>query len=206
MEDYGVNKEKILPFGIPIRKDFGEVLDREELLSKLGFENKKIILVMGGGLGLGKIYNIVKAIDGYMENVQIIAIAGRNDRLESTLKNLSTRNRLYVYGFVNNMHELMEMSDCIITKPGGVSTSEILSKEKPLVIFSPLPGQEYENVEFLLNSGAAVTTSDVKKIPILIDQMFSSEVRMKCRKQLVGLLKKPHSAYNIVQFLENKII
>lgn len=204
MENFGVNREKVLPFGIPIKKEFGETHTKEQLLVKLGFEDKKTILVMGGGLGLGEINNIVKAIDNYMDNVQIVAIAGRNQRLEAKLKSLSTQNRLFVLGFVNNIHELMELSDCIITKPGGVSTAEILSREKPLVIFSPLPGQEYENAEFLLNSGAAVTTSDVKKIPILIDQIFSSEVRMKCIKEMTGVLKKTHSASNIVHFLEDK--
>lgn len=204
MEDLGVPKEKVLPFGIPIKKEFGEPHNREEILAKLGFEDKKSILVMGGGLGLGGINNIVKSIDNYMEDIQIIAIAGRNNRLETKLKDLSTRNRLEVYGFVNNMHEIMEMSDCIITKPGGVSVSEILSREKPLVIFSPLPGQEYENVEFLLNSGAAVTVSDVKKIPVLIKQILSSEIRKKCFKELSGLVKKPHSAYDIVHFLTER--
>ena len=204
IENFGVAKEKVLPFGIPIKKEFCELHTREELLMKLGFENRKSILVMGGGLGLGGINGIVKAIDDYMENVQIIAIAGRNNRLETKLKSLSTKNKLMVYGFVNNIHELIELSDCIITKPGGVSVSEVLSREKPLVIFSPLPGQEYENAEFLLNSGAAVTTSDVKKIPVLINQIFNSEIRMRCFKELAGLLKKPESAYNIVRFLEDK--
>jgi processive 1,2-diacylglycerol beta-glucosyltransferase len=204
MEDLGVSGEKVLPLGIPIKREFAEVHKREELLTTLGFEDKKSILVMGGGLGLGEINNIVKAIDNYMDDVQIIAIAGRNHRLETKLKSLSTKNKLLVFGFVDNIHELMELSDCIITKPGGVSTAEILSREKPLVIFSPLPGQEYENAEFLLNSGASVATSDVKKIPVLIDQIFSSETRMKCFKEMTGLLKKPHSTYNIVHFLEDK--
>jgi len=204
MENLGVNIEKALPFGIPIKKEFSEVHNRKELLDKLKLEDKKSILVMGGGLGLGEINDIVKAIDSYMNNAQIIAIAGRNNRLEAKLKSLSTKNKLVVYGFINNIHELMELSDCIVTKPGGVSTAEILSKEKPLVIFSPLPGQEYENAEFLLNSGASVATSDVNKIPILIDQILSSQVRMKCIKEMTGLLKKPHSTYNIVHFLENK--
>ncbi|HYE83684.1 MAG TPA: glycosyltransferase [Clostridia bacterium] len=204
MENFGVSRVKVLPLGIPIKREFTEVHKREELLLKLGFEDKNSILVMGGGLGLGEINNIVKAIDNYMDDIQIIAIAGRNHRLESKLKSLSTKNKLVVYGFVNNIHELMEVSDCVITKPGGVSTAEILSREKPLVIFSPLPGQEYENAEFLLNSGAAVATSDVKKIPILIDQIFSSEVRMKCFREMTGILKKPDSAYNIVHFLGDR--
>jgi processive 1,2-diacylglycerol beta-glucosyltransferase len=204
MKGFGVPKEKVLPFGIPIKKEFCGSYNREELLTKLGLENKKSILVMGGGLGLGGINSIVKSIDGFMENIQIIAVAGRNNRLETKLKDLSTKNRLEVYGFVNNMHELMELSDCIISKPGGVSVSEILSREKPLVIFSPLPGQEYENAEFILNSGVAVTTSDVKKIPFLINQIFSSEIRMKCFKELARLLKKPYSARNIVRYLTEK--
>jgi len=204
MENFGVSKEKVLAFGIPIKKEFSEVHSRKELLDKLKLEDKKSILVMGGGLGLGEINNIVRAIDSYMNDVQIIAIAGRNNRLETKLKNLSTKNKLVVYGFVNNIHDIMELSDCIVTKPGGVSTAEILCKEKPLVIFSPLPGQEYENAEFLLNSGASVATSDVKKIPILINQIFSSQVRTKCIKEMTGLLKKPHSTYNIVHFIENK--
>jgi processive 1,2-diacylglycerol beta-glucosyltransferase len=204
MEDFGVSREKVLPFGIPIRHEFSEGYKREDLLRTLGYEDKQTILVMGGGLGLGKINNIVKAIDNYMDNIQIIAIAGRNNRLETKLKSLTTKNKLMVYGFINNIHELMDLSDCIITKPGGVSTAEILCREKPLVIFSPLPGQEYENAEFLLNSGASVTTSDVKKIPVLIDQILSSEVRMKCFKEMSGLLKKPQATYDLVRFLTDK--
>lgn len=206
IESFGVSKEKVLPFGIPIKKEFAEMHKRENLLAKLGFEDKKSILVMGGGLGLGEINNIVKSIDKHMDNIQIIAIAGRNHRLETKLKSLSTKNKLVVYGFVNNIHELMEVSDCIITKPGGVSTAEILSREKPLVIFSPLPGQEYENTEFLLNSGAAVATSDVFKIPVLIEQIFSSEIRLRCFREMTRTLKKPNATYNIVNFLNEKYI
>jgi len=204
MEKFGVSRDKILPFGIPIKREFSEVLSRSSILGKLGLEDMKTVLVMGGGLGLGQISNIVKALDNNMTDVQIIAVAGRNQRLETKLKGLTTRNKLHVYGFVNNIHELMEVTDCIITKPGGVTTAEILAKQKPLVIFSPLPGQEYENAEFLLNSGAAVTTSDVSKIPVLINQIFSSPVRMRCFTDMTGILKKPNAAKDLVEFLQKR--
>jgi processive 1,2-diacylglycerol beta-glucosyltransferase len=139
-----------------------------------------------------------------MMDVQIIAVAGRNLRLESKLKSLDTINKLVVYGFINNIHELMEVSDCIITKPGGVTTAEILCKQKPLVIFSPLPGQENENAEFLLNSGAAVATSDVNKIPVLINQIFSSQTRLRCFRDMTGELKKPDASAKLVKFLTAK--
>ncbi|MGE5630999.1 MAG: MGDG synthase family glycosyltransferase [Caulobacteraceae bacterium] len=204
LENFGVDTNKILPFGIPIKPEFSEVLSRDAILEKLQLENNKTVLVMGGGLGLGQITNIVKELDNSMYDVQIIAVAGRNHRLESRLKSLNTVNKLVVYGFINNIHELMEISDCVITKPGGVTTAEILCKQKPLVIFSPLPGQENENAEFLLNSGAAVTTSDVNKIPVLINQIFNSQTRMRCFKDMTGELKKPDAASTLVKFLTEK--
>jgi processive 1,2-diacylglycerol beta-glucosyltransferase len=204
MESYGVNSSKILPYGIPIRKEFDEHISLADVQQTYDLENRKTVLVMGGGLGLGEIYNIVLELDKKLENVQIIAVAGRNNRLEQKLKSMSTRNKLAVFGFVSNIHELMEAADCIITKPGGVTTAEILCKQKPLVIFSPLPGQEYENAEFLLNSGVAVATSEVKKIPVLINQILNFDIRMKSIKDITGYLKKPNAAADTVKFIIDK--
>nr|WP_303740802.1 glycosyltransferase [Lutispora saccharofermentans] len=156
---------------------------------------------MGGGLGLGSINRIVKELDKKLSNIQIIAVAGRNERLEVKLKNLDTKNHLVVYGFASNMHELIEVSDLVITKPGGVTTAEVLSREKPLIIFSPIPGQESDNAEFLLNSGVAATSSDVMKIPPLINQILNHEVRIESMKKLSACLKKPYSAADIVNFV-----
>ncbi|MGB7605074.1 MAG: glycosyltransferase [Lutisporaceae bacterium] len=201
MEDFGVESSKILPLGIPIRKEFNQNIDKETVNQKYNLNNKKTVLVMGGGLGLGKIYNIVSALDKKLQNVQIIAVAGRNTRLEQKLNSMTTNNKLVVFGFINDIHELMEVADCIITKPGGVTTAEILSKQKPLIIFSPLPGQEYENAEFLLNTGVAVATSEVKKIPVLINQMLNFDVRLKSIHEVTGYLKKPNAASDIVKFI-----
>jgi processive 1,2-diacylglycerol beta-glucosyltransferase len=204
MENYGVSSNKILPFGIPVKKEFAEHVNLSSVQQKYDLENKKTVLVMGGGLGLGEIYNLVLQLDKHLDNVQIIAVAGRNNRLEQKLKSMTTKNKLVVFGFVNTVYELMEASDCIITKPGGVTTAEVLCKQKPLVIFSPLPGQEYENAEFLLNSGVAVATSEVNKIPVLINQMLNFDIRMKSIKDISGYLKKPNAAADTVQFIFDK--
>lgn len=204
MENYGVNNSKILPFGIPVKKEFSESVNIDCVRETYGLEDKKTVMVMGGGLGLGEIYDLVQELDMKLEDVQIIAVAGRNNRLEQKLKSMTTRNKLVVFGFVNNVYELMEAADCIITKPGGVTTAEVLCKQKPLVIFSPLPGQEYENAEFLLNSGVAVATSEVKKIPVLINQILNFELRMKSIKDISGYLKKPSAAADTVQFIIDK--
>ena len=201
MENYGVSQNKILPFGIPIRKEFCESVDLQYVREKYMLSDKKTVLVMGGGLGLGEIYNIVSELDSQLENVQIIAVAGRNNRLEQKLNSMNTRNRLVVFGFVDTIYELMEAADCIITKPGGVTTAEVLCKQKPLVIFSPLPGQEYENAEFLLNSGVAVATSEVKKIPVLINQILNFDLRLKSIRDISGYLKKENASADMADFI-----
>jgi processive 1,2-diacylglycerol beta-glucosyltransferase len=203
LENYGVSKSKILPLGIPIRKEFSETVDLAYVQKKYKLADKKTVLVMGGGLGLGEIYNIVSELDRQLEDMQIIAVAGRNNRLEQKLNSMNTKNKLIVFGFVDTIYELMEAADCIITKPGGVTTAEVLCKQKPLVIFSPLPGQEYENAEFLLNSGVAAATSEVKKIPVLIHQMLNFELRMKSIRDISGYLKKEKAAADMVDFILN---
>ncbi|SHJ12251.1 MGDG synthase family glycosyltransferase [Lutispora thermophila] len=201
MENFGVSSDKVLPFGIPIRREFSLTLDRTDILQKLKLQDKRTILVMGGGLGLGSINRIVKELDRKLKNIQIIAIAGHNEKLENKLKSLDTKNDLVVYGFINNIHELIEVSDIIITKPGGVTVAEVLSREKPLIIFSPIPGQESDNAEFLLNNGVAATTSDIEKIPLLINQILNNEIRIDSMKKLSAYLKKPYSAKNIIDFV-----
>ena len=201
MEEYSIPKEKILAFGIPIKEAFSYELNKHEIIEKLNLFNKRTILVMGGGLGLGEINSIVKELDSKFDNIQIIAVAGKNTRLENKLKKYKSKNKLIVFGFVSNMNELLEVSDCVISKPGGVSTAEILAKKKPLIIFAPLPGQESENTEFLLNFGVAVTTPEVKKIPLMIKQIFNFDARLQSIKDLSNLLQKPYSAIDTANFL-----
>ncbi|HHY78066.1 MAG TPA: galactosyldiacylglycerol synthase [Clostridiales bacterium] len=205
MKDFGIPQDKILPFGIPVRKEFSCDLNKDELIDKLNLKNIKTVIVMGGGLGLGSINKIVKEIDKKFDDIQIIAVAGRNKKLEMKLRNLDTKNNLIVYGFIDNIHELIEVSDIVITKPGGVTIAEVLCREKPIIIFSPIPGQESDNAEFLLNNGVAATTSEVTKIPQLINQILDNDIRKESMRKLSAYLKKPYSAKNLAEFVINNI-
>lgn len=199
---YDVNIKKVLPFGIPIKPEFSMELDKKEILTKLKLKDKTSVLVMGGGLGLGSINGIVKEIDEKIDNIQIIAITGRNKRLESGLRNIIAKNDLVIYGFIPNVHELIEISDFIISKPGGVTCAEIITKEKPLIIYSPLPGQESDNADFLLNYGVAVKASSISKIPDLISNLLSLDLKIKSIKEISAFLKKPNAAKDIISFVE----
>ena len=199
--EFGIKPEKILPFGIPIRKEFSDKLDKDEIRKRLKLSDKKTLLIMGGGLGLGQISKAVTKTDAILDDIQIIAIAGKNPKLEKKLRDLKLKNDFKVYGFVRNIYELMEISDCVITKPGGITSAEILAKKKPLIIFSPLPGHEFENTEFLMNSGTALTTDNISRIPILVKQLFKSKNRLHCIEKMAEEMAKPNATVELVDYL-----
>ena len=200
--DYDVSINKVLPFGIPIKPEFSIPLDKNEIINRLALKDKKSILVMGGGLGLGAISGIVNEIDSKFSDIQILAITGKNKKLETSLKTIKPKNDLIIYGFVPNIHELIEISDFIISKPGGVTCAEIISKEKPLIIYSPLPGQESDNADFLLNYGVAVKASSINKIHYLINNVLNLDLKISSIKSVSSFLKKPHAADDIVDFIK----
>jgi len=199
--EFGIAPTRILPFGIPIRKEFSMKCDGDEIRQRLKLSSKKTILVMGGGLGLGEISKVVTKTDAMLEDIQIIAVAGKNPKLEKKLRALKLKNDFKVYGFASNIHELMEISDCVISKPGGITSAEILAKKKPLIIFSPLPGQEFENTEFLMNSGTALNTDNLNRIPILVKQLFTSKKRLNCIQEMAEEVARPNAANEVVDYL-----
>ena len=106
-----------------------------------------------------------------------------------------------VYAFVSNMDELMEVSDVMVTKSGGLTSSEAMAKDLPMVITSAIPGQEARNSRFLVDSGAAIKAGSVRKAKEAIIDIFSSKGRMDELKKRVGEVKKPNSSLDIARFI-----
>lgn len=204
IELHGVKSNQILPFGIPIKPDFSIKLNKKDILDKLSIKDKTTILVMGGGLGLGSIFRIVNELDNSYRNIQILVITGHNYALYKKLKSIKTVNELKIFGFIPNVHELMEICDCIITKPGGVTCAEIFSKSKPLIIYSPFPGQESDNTSYLLNYGVAVIAHDVKAISHLINMVLNAEMKKESIKKFSAYLYKPNAVADLVKFTTKK--
>lgn len=200
---FNINPAKILGTGIPIRSQFAKAQDKQEARKALNIAKKTTLLVMGGGWGLGRIELITKELLKH-EEFQVLVVAGTNKELKNSL--LSIRNeRLKVFGFVENMVQVMSASDLIISKPGGVTIAEILAVGKPLVIYSSLPGQEDRNTEYLLNRGAAIR---VQKIEMLIPEILSfwhSPLRRKIMEEISRELGKPNSSKMIWEDIRNLI-
>lgn len=156
----GIPGKKLMALGIPIHSKFEQDIPKEEARKILGLEqSSKVVLVMGGGLGLGFGPDDMAKILDVGRDVHVMIVCGSSKKLFrkfSSYKEKNCTNRIIVYGFVDNVHVLMSAADIFISKPGGLSVTEAFSKKLPMIIVNPLAGQEERNSEFLLNCGLAM--------------------------------------------------
>ena len=198
----GYEKEQIKPFGIPIRKKFAKKLEKSEARKLLGIDEKFTIMMMMGSMGYGDdIFDIVKSIDSMKDDLQVIVVCGNNKKMKRRLSNMSFSHNVISLGFVDNVDVLMDCADCIVTKPGGLSTSEALAKELPIIMLDPIPGQEDRNKEFMLNNGIALNISKTLRVEEAIYQLKNLDYRIETLKENMKHIRKPESTKNLCEFL-----
>jgi processive 1,2-diacylglycerol beta-glucosyltransferase len=201
----GVPAEKIRVFGIPIRYNFAEKLDKAGVCRKLGLDpHIPSVLIMGGGQGLGKIKEAVKALLASSEALQLIVVAGANQKLYKWLTKASAKKgskKILAYDYASNIDELMEAASLIVTKPGGMTTSECLAKGLPMVIITPLPGQEARNTDFLLEKGVGVYVHDIRDLAEEVELLLKSPEKLKAMSQAAYESGRPHAADDIARLV-----
>lgn len=187
-------------FGIPVDEKFNRPCDRNALCTKLAVENTFTALIMGGGLGLGNITETLNYLFAYDVDIQLLVITGKNEALYHYLSKIDRPN-LKVFGFVNNIDEFMSVSDLIITKPGGITVTESLNKELPILVTWNLPGQEERNTEFILNNGIGMVGTSPNSLISCINLLREDKEKYNVFKQNMARLKKPNATKDIVEFL-----
>lgn len=200
----GIPAHTIYPYGIPISSSFLQKKDRNSILKEFRLDNKLTILVMGGTLGFGQIKDTFKSLVSSSKDLQIIAITGKNIKLKRQLENYSlyTNKKIKILSYTENVSELMDISDILITKPGGMTVSEALIKELPMFIISPIPGQETGNANFLVNNGAAIRLYPNYDIEDALYQIVDNPLRIKQMKEMSRYLAKPDASKDILSLLE----
>ena len=204
----GFRDEQVLPFGIPIHPKFSETMSKADARRFLGIdEHLTTFLIMGGSMGYGNMAENVRKIDALDagRDFQLIVVCGNNAEMKREIDEIAKKARhpMLVTGFVKTIPQMMDAADCIITKPGGLTTSEALAKHLPMIIANPIPGQEERNAEFLLNNGCAMATSKTCPIDECIYQLLKSDVRLPSMRDCISAISKPGSAETLAQFLED---
>lgn len=205
----GVNKDKIHVTGIPLSSRFLQSYNKQKILEDYGLTSDKntILFFAGGEFGFGKdkTFNRLKAIIDNLPNLQVVAVAGRNEkmkeRFDELVKATKTESNVKILSFTNQVPELMSVSDLVITKPGGLTTTESLASGLPLIIIDPLPGQEEENAEFIENSGAGIWVKDSDNIETILLDIFNNPDKLESMKSKARLIAKKNSTQNIVETL-----
>ena len=222
MKNYLIEKQipeaNIFVSGIPISERFLKKYDKQDLLKEYELEpNRKTVLFFGGGefgLGKTKTLQIFENFVNASTPIQIVAISGKNQKMKEGFKEIvqnyksqsrNNENIVKILGFTNEVPELMSISDLVVTKPGGLTTSESLASHLPMVVINPIPGQEEENAEFLESKGIAIWIKKADDSKKIIESFLSNQNRLEEMRENTNILAKPNSTSDICKvLLENR--
>jgi processive 1,2-diacylglycerol beta-glucosyltransferase len=201
----GAAPEKVAVTGIPIASKFSGTVDALAVRKRYGLrDDSPVLLVLSGGFGMGPVAEILRELNKLATAVQVVVVCGRNEELRRELAVQERRHPTHVLGFVTNMHELMAVSDLVLTKPGGLTSSEALAMGKPMFVLNPIPGQEAANSDFLLEHGAAAKANRVEDLPFRLEKLINSSklAEMAVAAKSIG---KPQSASAVCQAVLSRL-
>jgi processive 1,2-diacylglycerol beta-glucosyltransferase len=202
----GLEPERVIVAGIPISARFTQVADAAAIRKRFGLrDDLPVLLVLGGGFGMGPVVEILHELNKLSVLTQILVVCGRNEELRREAAVIDVRHPTRVFGFVTNMHELMAVSDLVITKPGGLTSSEALALGKPVFVLNPIPGQEAANSDFLLENGAAAKANRVEDLPFRLEKLLSSSSKLQQMSQNAKRLGRPYAAREICREILRRV-
>lgn len=209
----GVSDQRIFVTGIPVSERFLTDYNKNEIFEEFGLSpNKETILFFAGGeFGLGRntTYSILKVLVRLFRDLQIIAISGKNKKMNKKfnelVKSTNSENRVKIIEYTNKIPELMNISLGVITKAGGLTLTESLVSNLPIAIINPIPGQEEENAEYLVNNGAAIWIKKDDSIVRILKYLSRNREKLKNMKEKSKSLAKPNSTADICKILLDEI-
>lgn len=205
-EEYGVEESHIYPLGIPTFDRFSVSATREELCARERL-NPAIptVLMMAGSFGVTGVLDFYEQLAKTGDKLQIIVITGRNIRLfdhfDKKIQELGTSKNTKLLYFVDNVEDYMHIADLIVTKPGGLTVTESIACNLPMAIYSAFPGQEADNVDFLLQQNAAVLVDKKHGAEEILELLHSPE-RLAAMKESIKKLALPNAAEDIFRLAE----
>lgn len=152
----GVPEHDIEITGIPIRPTFlRQTGNKNEIRRRFGLEKKPTALIMGGGWGILVNETLLNRVLTWRDRVQLIFVLGSNQKALAKMKKDSRFHHanIHLLGYTEEVDKLMDVSDLLITKPGGLTCTEGLAKGMPMLFYEPIPGQEEENMRYFAEQG-----------------------------------------------------
>ncbi|MBA4312047.1 MAG: hypothetical protein C0417_05410 [Chlorobiaceae bacterium] len=201
--------EKIITTGIPVMPEFQLKSNPKTIRTTLGISPDQFtILVLSGGFGMGRVSDIVERINTTLSEMDnrkfnLLIVCGKNEKLRSEIEAIQFPHNIFptIYGFVDNIHELMDASDLLISKSGGLTSSEAMAKSLPILIVEPIPGQESRNADIIVEHGAGWKSINVWNLGYKLKQIFERPSMIAEARKATQLLAKPNAADEILKYV-----
>jgi processive 1,2-diacylglycerol beta-glucosyltransferase len=202
LHSFGVPTGDTTVTGIPIHPVFARPKDRDECRRRHGLAtDRPVILQLAGGFGVGPVVEIYQALLSIDRPVEVVVVSGRNAALKKELEALPApgRHRAHVLGFTDQIDELMAAADLVVSKPGGLTTSEVLARGAALVVVNPIPGQESRNSDYLLEEGAAIKANHIATLAYKVEQLLDDPSRLATIRSNAARIARPQAAYEVAR-------
>ena len=210
----GIHDQKIFVTGIPISDKFSQKFNKKEIyeLFELSPDKKTVLFFAGGEFGLGRNTTIMvlKALIRLFRELQIVAISGKNKKMNKKFQELieitNSSDRVKLFEYTDKVPELMSISSAVITKAGGLTITECLASNLPIVIINPIPGQEEENAEFLEKNDLAVWIKKGDSIARTLKNLSRNQEKLETMIENSKRFAKPKAAEKICKILMKEIL
>ena len=199
----GIAASRVYVTGIPIAAKFSE----SAVSTRAGLPKLPTILVMGGGFGLGALEETVSNLLQAERQMKIIVLTGKNDSLLKKIMLLrdDTYHQLSAIGYTERVHEIMAAATLLITKPGGLTCSEALAMQLPMLLLKPLPGQEEENANYLTQQGVALRLSDLSVLASITDSLLAEQEILQLMRRRARAIGKAAAAGTVTSILTDEL-
>jgi processive 1,2-diacylglycerol beta-glucosyltransferase len=199
----GVARERVMVTGIPVAEEFTHPSERAQARLALGLSPRIPVLLFmdGSGGGFGRLEDATRTVLSMEEPLQAIVVAGREERLEARLRDLTAHRAPHVkiFGYVDNVRQLMAAADFLVTKAGGLTLGEAMAAELPVICFGSLPGQESRNERFAAMAGVALVASSGAQLQRVVGAAVRDPVLLRNIRDRIKTYRRPRAAGNIVE-------
>lgn len=185
----GIDENKLLPLGIPVAKRYSESYNINECKRELNLKEKeRYVLILNGSMGFGNVLKLIENLLKNFKDINFIVSCGNNTELLQKLKKLSNR-RIIAIGFTEKLNKYMACSEVVLTKPGGLTTTEVSTMRKPFIHTMPIPGCENYNANFFYNKGMSLKSENIKEtitsLKLLLENKEKQEMLIENQKKYI---------------------
>ncbi|MEZ4669127.1 MAG: glycosyltransferase [Anaerolineae bacterium] len=200
----GLTPDQMKVTGLPVHPHFAtRLVEKEDARQQLGWDaTLPAILMVGGGEGMGPLYDTARSIDAQRLNCQLIVIAGRNQQLKAKLQAQEWNQPTHVYGFVTNMPVLMAAADILVSKAGPATISEACIAGLPVILYDAIPGQETGNVDYVVENNAGLYAPNPTEVAEAVSRWLAEgPTGLKRRSENAHRLGRPNAVWEIADEL-----